>query len=50
VDHQSFRVSTAKFYNAIVSAETTITMEPALSSYWSLRHKLEAIQCQSPTD
>jgi hypothetical protein len=42
VTHDTFKVLLPTFYNAVVELEQNIHSEPALSSYWFLRHQLEA--------
>lgn len=46
IDHKNFRLTTAQYYDAIVQLQSAIADEPALSRYWQLRHKIEAIQRQ----
>jgi hypothetical protein len=46
IDHQDFRLTTGQYHDAIVQLESAIFEEPALSRYWQLRYKIEAIQRQ----
>lgn len=46
-DHQSFNVSPARFHDALVGVAGAVKAEPALSRYWILRSKMEAIERQA---